>query len=191
MTDLEQTTQRQAKPNRGWLRRNLLPLIALVAIIPAITWVVYGIPHQEDVDTAVTTPVVAQGQAVDVGGYSIVLSNSKEFVGTGLNENKIPLGLSLVAAIIDITPQDGAGEFSCTVSLVAPDGTDDLRWPEVFDPAKYGYGVRDGSDTNCYFDDETGSLEVVFLTPKGAYANAVVEVSVTQDSALVRLALKH
>lgn len=180
-----------APAKRGWLRRNLVPLLALVAIIPAISWVVYGIPHQEDLDTVTTPRVVAQGEPVDVGGYSLVLSNSKEFVGTGVDENKIPLGLSLVAAIIDITPLDGAGEFSCTTTLVAPGSDTELKWPEVFEPSDYGYKVGDDSDTNCYFDDETGSLEVVYLTPKGAYADAVIEVSVNQAKAPIRLALKH
>lgn len=186
---MTETTVAPAK--RGWLRRNLVPLLALVAIIPAIIWVVYGIPHQEDVDVAATPTVVAQGDAVKVSGYSIVLSNSKEFVGTGVDENKIPLGLSLVAAIIDFTPEKGAGELSCTTTLVGASAAGELRWPEVFTPADYGYGVGDDSDTNCYFDDETGSLEVVYLTPKGAYADAVIEVSVNRAPGPIRLALKH
>jgi hypothetical protein len=186
---MTETTVAPAK--RGWLRRNLVPLLALVVIVPTITWVVYGIPHQEDLDTVVTPPVVAQGDPVEVNGYSIVLTNSKEFVGTGVDENKIPLGLSLVAAIIDFTPGDGAGELGCTTTLVAPGPGGERRWPEVFDPVDYGYGVGDDSDTNCYFDDESGSLEVVYLTPKGAYADAVIEVSVNQAKAPIRLALKH
>lgn len=184
-------TATQDTSRRGWLRRNIAPLLALVLIIPAITWVVYGIPHQEDLDRVTTSPVVPQGDAAEVGDYSLVLSNSKEFVGTGVDENKIPLGLALVAAIIDFTPGKGAGELGCTTTLVVPGRAGELSWPEVLNPADYGYGVGDDSDTNCYFDNETGSLEVVYLTPKGVYADAVIEVSVIGEPVPIRLALKR
>jgi hypothetical protein len=166
-----------------WLRRNLAALIVIVVAVPALAFVLVGVPL---LDAAGRSGIVAvkQGDSVEASGYSFTLTASQEFPGTGTGPgtNSIPLGTSLVGAIIDIEPTSDPVDGSCDTELTSrADGTDRTWWV-VSSPLDFDYGVGDDRTTTCLLDGEALELESVFLTPEGAYDGATVDLTVGTET---------
>ena len=168
-----------APTRRGWLRRNLAALIVLVVAIPGLVLVVYVFPTIERQQQSNVIPV-AQGEPVEVDGYSFTLTKSQEFVGTGdgPDGNGIPIGSSLVGTILEITPLANADpDSSCEIDLSERTGGKELSWSHVSNPADFRYGIGEDRSQVCLLDGDPREVETVFLTPTGAYTHATVDVS--------------
>ena len=120
----------------GWWRRHAAPLIVLAIAVPALAFVVIGLPIIDDSTAAPVHRPVAQGSAAQVEGYTFTLTKSQEFPGegTGPGGNDIPVGSSLVAAVIDIEPgesvsppTDNEGLF-CDTELSSRSTGAERRW---------------------------------------------------------------
>jgi hypothetical protein len=169
-----------------WLRRNLIALIVIVVTIPVFAFVLVGVPL---LDRSSGTPIVTvkQGDTIETGGYSFTLTASQEFVGTGTGTgtNNIPLGTSVVGAILDVKPTTNPIDGSCDAELTSRAGGAERAWSTVSSPGDFDYGVGDDRDTVCLLDseaDEAFQLESVFLTPAGAYDSATLDVTVGSES---------
>jgi hypothetical protein len=179
---------------RRWLRTNLLALLVLATAIPALAFVLVGLPIINNAESAPRFVPVAQGEAVESNGYTLTLTLSDEFVGTGSGKegNHIPIGSSLVAAVIDIEPTDGASTddaLVCGTELTSFAGGQERSWAEVDNPAEFKYQVGDGRTSFCTLEGEPTELEVVYLTPTGVYDDAVLDLTLKGDS--FRFALAH
>lgn len=191
-------------PARGWWRRSWLALGVIILVIPALVFVVVGLPLRSQLGAIRTPQSALAGETIDAGGYTWTLTASKEFVGEGVDANDIPLGTSLVAAIIEITPVDDAAELeaSCDTSLTSrvlpsdgPLGSRlrEVSWTPISSLSQYNYRIRDDSQSYCSFvTGEKFQLEVVFLTPTGAYDDATVDITLTDEpQTFVRFELEH
>ena len=198
MTEL--LTEEAAPPRRrGWWRRSLVPLIVVAVTVPALTFVVIGLPIIDDINEKTVFTPVAQGDTVKAGGYSFTLSLSQEFPGegTGTDGNQIPLGSSLVGAILEVRPLDDAPPASdddplyCDVQLTSRADGLSREWSQVTSPSDYGYGIGEERTTTCGLDRLPIDVELVFLTPAGTYSTATVDFSIRgESSTLLRFALR-
>lgn len=126
--------------------------------------------------------VVGPDEPVEFGGYTFTLTASAAFPGEGLDENQVPVGEALVAAIIEIEPGPGIGADdidTCDAELL--ERSSDRTWDTLSSEREFGYGIADDSSTNCLLDDEALQYEVVFLTPDGVYDDAVVDITLASD----------
>ena len=191
-------------PTRSWWKRSRLALVTLVLVIPALVFVVVGLPLQSQLGAIRTPRTATANETITAGGFSWVLTASKEFVGEGVDANDIPLGTSLVAAIIEITPADATADLdaSCDTKLTSralptdgPPGTRlrEVSWNSISGLAEYNYQIRDDSQSYCSLETgEKVQLEVVFLTPTGAYDDATVDITLTDEAqTFVRFELEH
>ena len=181
----------------GWWRRHAAPLLVLAIAVPALAFVVIGLPIIDDSAAAPAHRPVAQGTNVEVEGYTFTLTKSQEFPGegTGPGGNDIPVGSSLVAAVIDIEPGEsvspptaGDGLF-CQTELSSRSTGAERRWSELSDVAMFGYQIGEGRDDFCSLEGEPLTLEVVFLTPKGAYEEATLDLQLGSED--LRFELVH
>ena len=169
---------------RSWWREQWMPVVVVAVLLPVLVFVLLGVPLIDR--GASTAPVtrVPHAETVELAGYDFTLDLNKEFPGEG---RTVATDLALVAAIIEITPGDAADvDASCTVQLV--DG--DRAWPALSNPADYEYRIDDNSERYCVLDGDAMELEVVFLVPEGAYADASVEITVTGSSAVTVFELR-
>ena len=169
-----------------WLRRNLVPLGAIVVLAPACALVTFGLPWAEYQARTPDHVIADAGDDVDFNGLGWRLERTGEFVGTGTDGNGIPLDSSIVAALITVTPGDPAGDGPfCSFELRQdPDAAhpDGRRWRQVLSPDTYRYGVGEESSTYC--DPERTDpyqLELVFLVPEGVYGNAFIDAEIGSD----------
>ena len=183
---------------RGWFRANLVALISLLVVVPALVYVVVIVPTESREVDAVTTREVAFGDSVDQGGLRWTLTASKQFPGLGNDSNSVPTGAALVAAIIDIAPIDGetvdedVQSASCVVTLTTREGGEERLWRELTNEAVYNYRLDSETQSYCSFSTEPAfELEVVFLAPKDVYTDATIDVSLTGgDESIMRFALQ-
>ena len=180
-------------PPRGWWRRNLLALLVLVAVVPATVYVVLALPVFEILGREPEPTMVADGATADAAGYRWELLDSAEFAGTGRDgaaANSIPVGTSLVAALVQATPVGRVGKdpVSCQATLSDRGSRSGERtWAPLIDVAQYDY--RLGSDTTTLCDPSSGEpfvLEVVFLAPAGTYDGATVDVALSGSGMSLR-----
>ena len=197
------TTDHQAAVRRrGWWRTNLVALLSLLVVVPALVYVVVALPANSRAQSETAIDRVAYGDSTELGGYSWTLSASREFPGEGLDENDIPTGSSLVAAIIDVAPveagsadnnaaDDDLASASCDVTLTSRASGDERSWRELSNEAVYNYRLDEATTSYCSFDGEAFELEVVFLTPDDAYGSATIDLSLTAgDPTIKRFALQ-
>ena len=197
------TTDHQAAVRRrGWWRTNLVALLSLLVVVPALVYVVIAVPANSRAQSETAIDQVSYGDSTELGGYSWTLSASREFPGEGLDENDIPTGSSLVAAIIDVAPVEaGSAESdsasselaaaSCDVTLTSRASGDEKSWRELTNEAVYNYRLDEATTSYCSFDGEAFELEVVFLTPDDAYDSATIDLSLTVgDPTIKRFALQ-
>ena len=202
------TTDHQAAVRRrGWWRTNLVALLSLLVVVPALVYVVIAVPANSRAQSEAAIDLVSYGDSTELGGYSWTLSASREFPGEGLDENDIPTGSSLVAAIIDVAPVEaGSAESdsassdsasselaaaSCDVTLTSRASGDEKSWRELTNEAVYNYRLDEATTSYCSFDGEAFELEVVFLTPDDAYDSATIDLSLTVgDPTIKRFALQ-
>ena len=177
---------------KRWLRRNLAALIVIVVSIPVLAFVLVGIPLQgrSGGPEIVTVP---QGDSFEAGGYTFTLTTSQEFPGGGTGDdsgaNGIPLGSSLVGAIITAEPTGETTDTTCETTLTSRAGGPERSWATVSSPTDFDYGVGDDRTTSCLLDGDPFELETVFLTPSGVYDRATIDLSVGGET--FRLALQH
>jgi len=167
----------------SWLRRNLAALLMIVLAIPALAFVLVGVPLLDDAGRpGIVT--VKQGKTIEASGYSFTLTASQEFPGTGTGPgtNSIPLGTSLVGAIFDVEPATKPIDGSCDTELTSRAGGVDRAWSTVSSPRDFDYEVGDARSTNCLLDGEAFELETVFLTPAGTYDHATIDVTVGAET---------
>ena len=162
-----------------WLRRNLAALIVIVLALPALAFVLVGVPLLEGAGPDEIT-VVKQGEPLEVSGYTITLTATEEFVGTGTGPgtNNIPLGTSIIGALFDAEPGDNPEEASCETDLTIRAGATERLWPTVVSPTEFDYAVGEDRTTVCLFDGDAFELEAVFLAPTGVYDDATIDLSV-------------
>ena len=197
------TTDHQAAVRRrGWWRTNLVALLSLLVVVPALVYVVIAVPANSRAQSETAIDQVSYGDSTELGGYSWTLSASREFPGEGLDENDIPTGSSLVAAIIDVAPveagsadnnaaDDDLASASCDVTLTSRASGDEKSWRELTNEAVYNYRLDEATTSYCSFDGEAFELEVVFLTPDDAYDSATIDLSLTVgDPTIKRFALQ-
>lgn len=168
-----------APARRGWLRRNLLAVITIVIAIPALVFVLLGLPIIDRSGRAETYAGVSYGDTAESGGYSFTLVDSAEFVGTGEGPdgNQIPIGSSLIGVLLDVAPtEDADPDAGCTTELTSRVGGD-RTWIAVISPEDFSYGVGEENTEYCILDGEPFTLEVVFLTPTGTYDDATLDVA--------------
>lgn len=172
-----------------WLRRNLVALIVIIATIPALAFVLVGVPIL-DRPGAPTPVAVQQGDTIEAGGYSFTLTASQEFVGTGTGAgtNNIPLGSSIVGAVLDVKPTTDPIDGSCDAELTSRTGGTDRAWSTVSSPRDFDYGVGEDRTTVCLLDGEAFELESVFLAPAGVYDHATLDLTVGTESFRFELA---
>lgn len=167
-------------PRRArWFRRNLVALLTLVVAILGLVVVVLVIPTIDNQNQKHVT-IVKRGESVEADGYRFTLTRSQEFVGTGTDtgENRIPLGSSLVGAIIQVTPLNNARtNASCNTDLTRQKNAQTLTWTQVSDVSQFNYAIGDGRSRYCILDGAAHTMEVVFLTPAGTYADAMLDVT--------------
>lgn len=165
----------EAPVRRSWLRRNLLPLVVIATVIPALAFVLVGLPLIEEQRQDGRVEHISQGESAEADGYRFTLTNSKEFVGLGLGDdgNDIPIGLSLVGVVLEVEALDDANPAgSCDAKLMAEVDGEELTWSEVGNPLDFSYGVGEERSKYCLFEGESFEYEVVFLTPTGSYDDA-------------------
>ncbi len=125
-------------------------------------------------------------EPVELGGFTFTLTASAEFPGEGVDENQVPIGNALVAAIFQIEPSAGTGpdaRSGCDAQLI--DTGTGRTWDTVVSERDFGYGIADESSTNCLLQDEPLQYEVVFLTPDSVYDDVVIELTVQTEQETV------
>lgn len=163
-------------------RATLVALIVSVVSVLGLAGSLVALPIYYDVTYAAKPIVVTPDEPVEFGGYTFTLTASAAFPGEGLDENQVPVGSSLVAAIIEIVPGPGTGDDdqdTCDAELLEP--ATGRTWETLSSEREFGYGIADDSTTNCLLENEPLNLEVVFLTPDGVYDGAVVDIKLTSD----------
>jgi hypothetical protein len=173
---------------RAWLRRSILPLVLLIVLAPAAFVVLTGLELADRANRVGSVPVATPGAPYEGDGYTVQLTDSAEFVGTGDDGNGIPSGLTLIATLTEITAD---GEVSCTPTLVRGTGETERAWPELISPSEFRYGVGETTETLCSVDPGgTITLETVFLTPEGTYDSGVeLELELLTDDGRSRVRL--
>ena len=178
-----------------WLARNRVALAVIAVCVPGLVGVLFGFEMLSRDANAVEVREIAVGDSVTAAGYSWKLTESIEFVGEGRAVNDIPVGTSLVAAIVTVTPVDNSSvDDTCDVSLVGGAGSpagDELSWRTVSDVSLYDYARRPESASYCSLDGEAFSYEAVFLAPTGVYDEATVEFVFGSSDTVYRFDLKH
>ena len=172
---------------RGWWRSNVIALLALVLIVPGTVFVVLGLPALAVADRTVTPTDVAANEPVSAQGFTWELTTSKAFVGTGSDrtKNQVPVGTSLIAALITVTPTSTSAAAadsytSCDYALTSRSdpSVGERSWSSVLSLSDFNYNRAD--DTTAYCDlssNEPFELEVVFLAPSTVYSDATVDVT--------------
>ncbi len=163
----------------NWLRRNLAALIAIPLALTGLAYVLLVVPIAADTPReGIVT--VKQGDTIEVAGYSVTLIGTREFVGTGRgpDNNNVPLGTSLVAAVLEVQPGNRPDDTVCDATLTSRVGGTERSWHPVSSPSDFDYGVDDDSTTVCLLDGDPFVLEAVFLAPEGAYDSATVDFTV-------------
>jgi len=172
----------------SWLRHNAVALGLLVAIIPGLIGVLVVFPLSEVAPAAQAVTPVAAGDPVELEGYEWTLTASREFPGKGLDDNQVPTGTSLIAAIIEAKPVATAptGAVSCDVSLTSRTTGTERSWPRISNLYDFNYRIADDSQSYCQLSGgEPFNLEVVFLVPPRSYAGATVDLALTGDDTTV------
>lgn len=170
----------------GWWRRSLAPLAVIAVALPALAFVVVGLPVIDDISRETVFEPVRPGDTVRAGGYSFTVTVSGEFPGkgTGAGGNKIPRGSALVAALLEVRPLDDAPPASeddpeyCDLQLTSRAGGLDREWNQVDYPPDYGYGVGEDSTTWCELERMPIDVEAVFLTPEGAHDESTLDLTI-------------
>lgn len=182
------------RADRSWVRRNGVPVLVCVVSLGAILFLLLGPQLMVRAASAVWVDV-PQGETVESNGYSFTLTLSDEFPGKGLGDdgNAIPLGDSLVGAVIvveivgDIPGDDET--LGCDTVLTSRASGQELTWSTVGDESLFDYAIGDDRTAYCVLDGEEFGLETVFLTPEGVYDHATVDLTVGDDQ--FRFALVH
>lgn len=179
---------------RSWWRRNVVPLVVIVVSLGAILFLLLGPQLIVRAQSAVWVEV-PQGETVESNGYSFTLTLSQEFPGEGLSGdgNAIPLGDSLVGAVIEVkivgdVPGDDV-TLGCDAELTSRADGQERSWRAVGDESLFDYAIGDDRTAYCILDGEEFGLETVFLTPEGVYSDATVDLTVGEDQ--FRFALAH
>jgi len=166
---------------RDWWRRNRLALVVLAPVVPALVFVLLGLPLIDDAVYSPDRRTVASGEAVEANGWRFEVIAAQEFPG-GTDADAIPAGSSITAALVEVTPlgPDSATDDPCGVRLVdASRGAEEREWQQLIDPLVYRYAVGDSSAVSCDLSvAEPFTYEAVFLTPPGLIPTASLEVRV-------------
>ena len=180
-------------PRRSWLRHNALALALLVAIVPGLVGVLVVFPLSEQATDIRTVQEIPAGASAQLEGYEWTLTDSREFPGEGIEKNQVPVGTSLIAAIIVATPTgDTPPEMSgCEITLTSRATGTERTWPKISNLYDYNYRIADDSQGYCQLiSNEPFNLEVVFLAPEGSYAGSTVDLAFTgNDETMLRFSL--
>lgn len=184
-------------PRPGWWRRSRIPLLVVAIALPALAFVVIGLPIIDDINEKTPFVSVAHGDSVEAGGYSLTVNLSQEFPGegSGADGNDIPIGSALVGAILEVRPLDDAPPPSdddpvfCDLKLTSRAGGVSREWSQVDTPGDFGYAIGDERITTCDLDRLPHDVEAVFLTPEGSYDSATLDVTIGKQG--FRFALAH
>lgn len=180
---------------RGWWRTNRLALLSLIVVVPATVFVVLGLPVIENLSREVEPQLIAFDEPFEAAGFRWQLTAAAEFPGEGIDENKVPVGASLVAALLSVTPLEGGSDgLNCEMTLTdrPASGAEERTWLVLHTPANYGYGVQEDSTAYCNLSSgEPVALEMVFLTPLDVFGAATVDITLTgSEQAVLRFALQ-
>jgi hypothetical protein len=177
----------------AWLRRNAAALATVAVLLPATAFVLLGLPALEVADSVDTPRLVSPGETVNTQGFDYTLTDSTETVGEGVDENRIPLGTSLVVARFEVEPDGSTPAELCDVVLTdrSDASTGERTWRPQISASTYGYTAELGTRNFCNpARDEPQVLEMVFLTPTDVYGTATVDFTLTGESTvLLRFAL--
>ena len=163
----------------NWLRRNLVALIVIVLAIPALAFVLVGVPLLDRAGPRIVA--VAEGDTATASGYDFTVTASQEFPGTGTgpHTNSVPTGSSLVGVLIDVAPTAGEqSDKTCDVELTSAAGGTERAWRPVSSPSSFAYEVGDDRTTSCLLEGEAFELEQVFLVPAGVYDQVSLDIVV-------------
>jgi hypothetical protein len=175
-----------------WLARNRIALIVIAVCAPGLVGVLYGFEVLSSASKTTEVVEIAVGDSVEILGYEWEITQSVEIPGKGRSANDIPLGTSLVAAIIKVTPvDDSPGDDTCDVSLSSRSSGEELSWQTVGDPTVYDYGLLPESKTYCSLEGEPFSYEMVFLAPKGVYGTSTVDLDLGGSETVYRFDLEN
>jgi len=182
-------------PTRSWWRANARPLVVVAVLLPALVFVLLGLPLIDIADREPSVIEVAYGDTVEAAGFSWTVDAAAEFVGEGADTNGIPNGAAIAAAILLIEPVDGSAVMPaqdyCTAELSRRTGVEsEQHWMTLSSPALYDYGLSDASTDFCSLHDrESVQLESVFLTPEGTFAEATLDITFIGEPTILRFAL--
>ena len=176
----------------SWLTRNRISLIVIAVCVPSIIGVLFGFEVLSRNSKSTDVVEISVGDTAEADGYSWKLTESVEIAGEGRAVNDIPLGTSLVAAILTVTPVGASpGDSTCDVSLSSRSSGVEREWRTVSDVASFGYARLADSASYCSLDGQPFSLEVVFLTPSQTYDAATVDLDLGESDSVYRFDLKH
>ena len=189
MTDETVDAPRQ----RSWLRRNIVALLVSVVSLGLIVFLLLG-PQLIARAEADRWVVVPQGETVEASGYSFTVPLSAEFVGLGSGDdgNSIPLGDSLVGVVLQVEPvsaEVGDDAPPCDVALTSRSDGSDRTWDQVSEVSDFAYAIAEDRTAFCLPEGEAFGLEAVFLTPKGVYDEATLDLTIGDE--LFRFELVH
>lgn len=174
---------------RTWITRNAVALVVIVVAAPALVGILLGLPLLEASNDAADPIEVAEGESVEVAGYTWTLVASGEFPHAADNA-AVPAGLAVTAAIIEVRPTDDPDENTCDAELTSRSGGAERRWLTLNDPLQFDYGVAEHSTTICQLDGEPFQYEVIYLTPEGTISESTIDVEIgVVDVELIRFAL--
>jgi len=174
----------------SWLGRNRVALAVIAVCVPALVGVLFGFEVLSRDSKATEIVTVAADDSVEIAGYTWRLTENVEIAGEGRAVNDIPLGTSIVAALVEVTPTgDSPSDTTCDVSLTSRSSGENLSWRTVGDVSVYGYGRLADTSSFCSLNGEPFELELVFLAPKGVYDSATVEFSLGDSDAIYRFRL--
>jgi len=143
--------------------------MVLVVCIPGLALVIVAFPLSQDQTRDAVTHVKA-GATVTASGYTWTLTDAREFVGTGTGDggNHIPIGSSLVAALIEVKPTKAATtDNSCDAALALT--SKGQSWQPLDDVSTFNYAIGDGDTQYCVLEGDPFELETVFIAPTGVY----------------------
>ena len=179
---------------RAWLRSNAAALATIALLLPATAFVLLGLPLLEVARSVDEPRLVSPDATATAQGFGYTLTDSTETVGEGVDENRIPLGTSLVVARFEVEPDGSPPAELCDIVLTdrSDAATGERTWRPQISAEAYGYIPQPGVRNFCNpARDEPQVLELAFLTPTGVYSTATVDVALSGDSSeLLRFALR-
>lgn len=160
---------------RAWLRANRWFLVALAVLTP-VAFVVSLAPRFFPYAERQPQPeAVPRGEVVRYAGADIELTDLETLDG---DEWNAPQGADIVVATFAIDVVEPPESTTCEITLVASAKTGYEREWTADSFTDSDYDIPDRFETLCVlYESGTYDLQLTFLVPRGAVADAVVQVS--------------